>query len=251
MRDRKRRGNSRYYLFFTLSLVGVIALVIGAWYALRHLPFLKLQKIEISGNTAIPDSLIARSCVDQIGQNLFKVPVKDIKKDIMKISRVKELKIRRQLLNTIKISVKEREGILYVKSQEGRLHPIDSEGIIMERYTSYYREDIPIYSSYYKDAQLKPGKQLKKRDISRILALHLKVMQQAPEYLAIISEYYMIDDTINIVDSRYGTRIILADDDIGTQLKRYQFVQDNGNINRRSVVDLRFENQVVVKEVNK
>ena len=72
MRERKRRGNSRYYLFFTLSLAGVIALVIGAWYALRHLPFLELRHIETSGNSAIPDSLIARYCEDQIGQNLFK-----------------------------------------------------------------------------------------------------------------------------------------------------------------------------------
>lgn len=251
MKDRKRRGNSRYYLFFTLSLAGVIALVIGAWYALRHLPCLELRQIEISGNTAIPDSLIARYCEDQIGQNLLKVPLKELKKDILKISRVKELKITRQLLSTIKIKVKEREGILYVKSQEGRLHPIDSEGVIMERYTSYYREDIPIYSSYYKDAQLKPGNQLLKKDISRILALHLRIMQQAPEYLPIISEYYMIDDTINIVDARYGTRIIPSDKDIATQLKRYQFVQDNGNINRRSLVDLRFENQVVIKAGDK
>ena len=251
MRERKRRGNSRYYLFFTLSLAGVIALVIGAWYALRHLPFLELRQIEISGNTAIPDSLIARYCEDQIGHNLFKVPVKKLKTDIMQISRIKELKIRRQLLSTLKINVKEREGILYVKSQEGRLHPIDSEGIIMERYTSYYREDIPIYSSYYKDAQLKPGNQMKKRDISRILALHLKIMKKAPEYLAIISEYYMIDDTINLVDARYGTRIIPSEDDIAAQLKRYQFVQDNGNINRRSLVDLRFKNQVVIKAGDK
>ncbi|MCB5255747.1 MAG: FtsQ-type POTRA domain-containing protein [Candidatus Cloacimonetes bacterium] len=251
MKDRKRRGNSRYYLFFTLSLAGVIALVIGAWYALRHMPFLQLQKIEISGNTAIPDSLVARYLEDQLGQNLFKIPVKKIKQDIKSISRVKELKITRQLLSTIKIRVKEREGILYVKSQEGRLYPIDSEGVIMERYTSYYREDIPIYSSYYKDSQLKPGNQLTKRDISRILALHLKIMQQAPEYLPIISEYYMIDDTINIVDARYGTRIIPSEENIATQLGRYQFVQDNGNIDRRSLVDLRFENQVVIKAGNK
>jgi hypothetical protein len=92
---------------------------------------------------------------------------------------------------------------------------------------------------------------MKKRDISRILALHLKIMKKAPEYLAIISEYYMIDDTINIVDARYGTRIIPSEDDIAAQLKRYQFVQDNGNINRRSLVDLRFKNQVVIKAGDK
>lgn len=61
----------------------------------------------------------------------------------------------------------------------------------------------------------------------------------------------MIDDTINIIDARYGTRIIPGETDIANQLRRYQFVQDNGNIARRSIVDLRFDNQVVVKAGNK
>jgi hypothetical protein len=61
----------------------------------------------------------------------------------------------------------------------------------------------------------------------------------------------MIDNTINIIDARYGTRIIPGEDNMATQLRRYQFVQDNGNISRKSVVDLRFDNQVVVKAGDK
>jgi len=251
MKERKRRGNSRYYLFFTLSLAGAIALVIGSWYALRHLPFLAVRQIKISGNTAIPDSLIYEHCEDQLGQNLFKVPLKQIKHEIMNISRVKELKVKRQLFSTLKVEIKEREGILYVKSLEGKLYPIDADAIVMQRHSPIYQEDIPIYSSYYKDENLTPGTQLVKQDVSRILALHLKILQEAEEYLPIISEYYMIDDTINIIDARFGTRIIPGEDDIATQLRRYQFVQDNGNIEQSSVVDMRFENQVVVKAGDK
>lgn len=251
MKERKRRGNSRYYLYFTLSLVAVIAIALGGWYALRHIPVLEIRQIKISGNTAIPDSLIYRHCEGLIGQNLFQANLKQLSQELSAISRIKELHIRRQLLSTIKVSLKEREGILYVKSQEGRLYPIDAEAMVMERYSATYREDIPIYSSYYKDANLKPGTLLTKPDVSRILSLHLNIMKEAEQYLPIISEYYMIDNTIYIVDARYGTRIIPGDKDIATQLRRYQFVQDNGNIAPRSVVDMRFENQAVVKAGNK
>jgi cell division septal protein FtsQ len=251
MKERKRRGNSRYYLYFSLCLAGVIALGIGSWYALRHLPALEVKSISLEGNSAVPDSLILKQCQAYIGMNLFKVPKKSIKTDLTKISRIKSLKVKRQLLSTIKISITERSGILYVKSFEGNLYPVDQEAVVMERYSPVYREDIPIYSSYFKDSQLKPGVRLTKPDLSRILTMHLRIMQEAPEYLPLISEYYMIDNTINIIDARYGTRIIPGETDIANQLRRYQFVQDNGNIARRSVVDLRFDNQVVVKAGNK
>ncbi len=251
MKERKRRGNSRYYLYFSICLVSFLALGFGLWYAMRHLPFLEVKQVKISDNTAVPDSLIWRLTQDQIGVNLLRVPVKDLRGRILDLSRVKDVKVRRQLLSTIKVIVREREGILYIKSREGNLYPIDSEAIVMERYSPIYTEDIPIFSSYYKDEQFVCGEKLDKPEIMRILALHQSIMQEAPDYLPIISEYYMIDNTINIVDARHGTRIIPGEGDIATQLRRYQFVQDNGNIDRQSVVDLRFDNQVVVKAGDK
>ena len=76
-------------------------------------------------------------------------------------------------------------------------------------------------------------------------------MKEAPDFLPQISEYYLIDNTINIIDAKTGTRIIPSEEDFATQISRYRFVQENGNINRNSVVDLRFKNQVVVKAGNK
>ncbi|MCK9556753.1 MAG: FtsQ-type POTRA domain-containing protein [Candidatus Cloacimonetes bacterium] len=251
MKERKRRGNSRYYLYFSLCMLAVMAVGYGCWYALRHLPFFEVDQIIVEGNTAVPDSLIISQCESYVGMNLFRVPKKEIKNKLGKISRIKSLKVKRHLLSTIEIQINERKGILYVKSFEGDLYPIDTEAIVLERYGKVYQEDIPIYSSYYTDNQLKAGVKLAKPDLNRILKTHLMIMQQAPDYLPIISEYYMIDNTINIIDARYGTRIIPGETDFSDQLRRYQFVQDNGNISRRSVVDLRYDNQVVVKAGDK
>jgi len=251
MKDKKRRGNSRYYLFFLLSLMAVIAIGMGAVYALRHLSIFELTQVSINGNIAVPDSLILKATDGYLGTNLFCISKSDLRKALQEISRVKDVKIRKHLLNKLSLEVLEREGLLYVKSFEGNLYPIDGDGIVLSRYAKVYREDLPIYSSFYTDAQFKPGVLLTKPDLQRILALHRRIMKEAPDYLHIISEYYMIDNTINIIDARYGTRIIPSEDNMATQLKRYQFVQDNGNISRTSVVDLRFENQVVVKAGDK
>ncbi len=247
MKHKKRRGNSRYYIFFALSLMAILALGLGIFYFMLHLPWLEVKHINITGNLVVPDSLIYETCNQHIGTNLFKVPTREIAAKLNDFSRIKSVKVRRRIPATIRLTINERKAFLYVKSYEGRLYPIDSEAIVMKSYSPIANEDIPIFSSYYTDEQLKSGVRLKKADLNKVIAMHKRVVQEASDYLPIISEYYLIDNTVYMIDARYGTRIIPSEENMATQLKRYQFVQDNGNISRNKVVDLRFENQVVVK----
>lgn len=250
-RERKRRGNSRYYLFFFVSLLLVTSTGFGVWYTLTHVNLFALKKISISGNTAIPDSLILKATKPYLGQNLLAINSSEIQGKLGRFSRIKEVKLRKKLLHTMHLEITERKGMIYLKSFEGDLFPIDSEGIVLAKYSPVYTEDIPIFSTYYLGSQLKPGIKLKKPGLSRILRLHQRIMKEAPDFLPHISEYYLIDNTVNIIDAKHGTRIIPSDEDMASQLKRYLFVQDNGNIDRRGVVDLRYKNQVVVKAGNK
>lgn len=247
LKQRKRRGNSRYYLYFLVSLLACFGMIGGVFYAFRHLSIFELKSVSVHGNIAVPDSLILQKTQKYLGHNLFQISKKAMKQDLLSFSRVKDAKIRKHLMDKISIQIIERSGMLYVKSFEGNLYPIDEDGIVLSKYGKVYKEDLPIFSSYYPDASFKAGTRLEKADVLRICKLHKRIMKEAPEYLPIISEYFMIDNTIHIIDSRYGTCIIPSEDNLATQFKRYQFVQDNGNIGRRSTVDLRFENQVVVK----
>lgn len=247
MRERKRRGNSRYYLFFLFAMLLVASIGLGAWYALNHLPHFNITQIQISGNSVVPDSLIFSRVDRYKGTNLFGVSSREVNANLGKISRIKDVKVRKHLLSTLKLEIHERVGLLYVKSLDGSLFPVDEEAVVLANYTAIYKEDLPIFSTYLTDAQIKPGTKLAKANVQKVLALHQRITREAPDFLPVISEYYMIDNIINIVDARYGTRIIPCEDNLAKQLKRYQFVQDNGNISRRSLVDLRFDNQVVVK----
>jgi len=248
---RKRRGNSRYYLFFFVSIIFVVAFGFAGWFALTRASIFTLSKVTVSGNTAIPDSLVYKITKPYLGTNLIAIPSAEVKEKFSAISRVKEIKLRKKLMHTLHIQVTERKGIIYIKSTEGDLHPTDADGVVLAKYSSVYTEDLPIYSTYLNNDQLKPGKKLKNAKLKRILEIHQRIAREAPDFIANISEYYYIDNTVNIIDAKHGTRIIPSDEDLAKQLSRYQFVQDNGNINKRSVVDLRFKNQVVVKAGNK
>ena len=248
---RKRRGNSRYYLFFFIALTGVALLGTGIWFGLTHINLFTLQKITVAGNEAIPDSLIYNITKPYLGMNLLAIPADDIKNKIMNLSRVKDVKLYKRLPATLKLEINERRAAIYLKTIEGDLHPIDSEAVVLMKYSPIYKEDMPIYSTYLSNHQIKPGHKLKNAGLQKVLHLHQRITKEAPDFLPQISEYYLIDKTVNIIDAKTGTRIIPAQEDLAKQLSRYQFVQENGNINKNSVVDLRYKNQVVVKAGNK
>ncbi len=247
---RKRRGNSRYVVFFVIALVVTITAIVGIYHALLHVSWFDLQKIQVRNNQHIPTAMIEPAASKFLGDNLLAIPTREIATEVSQIARVKSVKVRRKLLHTLEISVVERDGFLYVKSLDGDLYPMDSEGVILENLTSYYSEDLPVLNTYLSGDQFVSGQVLDKPYIKRILSMHKSITEELPDFVSQISEYFMVDDTVYIIDARYGTRFIPSDDDLIGQLKRYIFVQDNGNVNRNTVIDLRFKNQVVVKAGN-
>ncbi|MDP2172998.1 MAG: FtsQ-type POTRA domain-containing protein [Candidatus Cloacimonadaceae bacterium] len=245
---RKRRGNSRYYLFFVLSLVIVTSVGAAAYLVGVNLPWIDLQEIKISGNSSISDSTIIAIINPYMDTNLLSIPSSEIEKKILRFARVKDVKIKKSLLHTLVCEIEERSGLLYLRSVEGDLFPIDKDAVVLEKPDNIYREDLPIVATYLSNKQLTSGTKLQKPYLKRIIKIHQDICAQSPDFSPLISEYYFIDDTIYLVDAKYGTRIIPCENNIAKQLQRYLFVQDNGNIDRNSLVDLRFDNQVVVKE---
>ncbi len=248
--SRKRRGSSRYYLFFLICLVALGALGTGMYLLLLNVSWFDLREVQLQGNVSVADSLIHNITRPYLGQNLLRISKRGISGEVLEFARIKNVKIRRRLLHTLSIQILERKGLIYLKSTSGDLFPIDEEAVVLERYGSVYTEDLPILSTYLDNSGLKAGTQLDKPYIKSALQLHKRIQKEAADFLPLVSEYYVIDSLVYIVDARYGTRIIPSTQNLAKQFKRYQFVQDNGNINRNSVVDLRFDNQVVVKAGN-
>lgn len=246
-RDRKRRGHSRYYVYFVLSLVALVLVGGAIFYLLRSLSIFDVKKIEVSGNHAVGDSLIAKFTGKYVGQNLFSVPTHTLKKELTSLSRVKSVRIRKRLMHTLNVAITERQGILYIKTLEGDLFPVDESGIVLTRYGKVYIEDLPIMSTYFSTAKLRPGIRLKGKDLDRVLTFHKKLMHDAADFVPRVSEYYVIDNTIYMIDANTGMRIIPGDEDLQAQLRRYIFVLENGNIGNHKLLDLRYSKQVVVK----
>ncbi|MCB5258497.1 MAG: FtsQ-type POTRA domain-containing protein [Candidatus Cloacimonadaceae bacterium] len=247
---RKRRGHSRYFIYFILILIGLAAIVYGTYYLLSTVDWFNIEQIQITGNATVSDSLLLQATQNFMGKNLFSISNDEVVSKIKKYSRIKDVKLRRRLFHTLNIIVTERKSCLYVKSLEGDLFPIDEEGVVLEKYGSVYKENLPVVNLLINNAALHPGKTIKNASLDCILALHHQIMKESPEFISNISEYYTINNTVYIIDARNGLRLIPSNKNLARQLSRYEFVKDNGNVSNNAILDLRFDNQVVVKSGN-
>jgi len=247
---RKRRGHSRYFIYFILILLGLSAFVYGVYYLFSTVNWFNIEQIQISGNSTVSDDLLMQAMQSFSGKNLFSISKDEVIRKVKKFSRIKDVKVQRRLFHTLKIVVTERKSCCYVKTLEGDLFPIDDEGVVLEKFGSVYNENLPVINLLINNASIHPGKPIKNASLDRILAVHHLIMKESPEFLPNISEYYTINNTVYIIDARNGLRLIPSTKNLSRQLSRYEFVKDNGNVSNNAILDLRFDNQVVVKSGN-
>lgn len=246
-KGRKRRGNSRFIFFFILILLVLGGITWAGYEGLRRASWLNIRKFNVSGNECVSTKTINDLLQDYIGANLVDVSTRSLKKHLLKLKRIEQVKIYRLFPHTLKIKILERKGFLYLKSNEGDLFPLDDKGMIIEYSVYPSKEDLPIIHTQYSSQQLHAGRVINDVFTKRVIQLQKKIITERPEFLKSISEYYMDNGLIVIVDAKYGTRVIVSDQDLSDQIRRYQFVQENGDINRKNILDLRYKNQVIVR----
>lgn len=246
-KGRKRRGNSRFIFFFIMILLVLGGLTWASYEGLRRAPWLAISKFSVSGNECISASTINGLLQDYMGANLVDISSKSVRKQLMKIKRIERVSIFRLFPNTLKIKITERKGFVYLMSREGDLFPVDDKSMVIEYAIYPSKEDLPIVHSQYPSQQLHAGRIVNDGFLKRVIKLQKQIIAERPEFLKSISEYYQDNGALVIVDIKYGTRILVNDQDLSDQIRRYQFVQENGDIDRKNILDLRFKNQVIVR----
>ncbi len=245
-KSRKRRGHSRYVV---LSILILLLLSTFCWFSYDRLSksrWLVIRKIEVSGNHIIPAEIITNLLAKNIGINILQVSQKDVLRKLSQIKRISQAKIIRIYPHKLKIKISERKGYLYLKSSEGDLFPVDDTGLVLEYSFSSLKEDLPVVNFLVPSSDFHVGKRISTPFITRVIALQKQLEAEKPEFISQISEYYMQNNVIYIIDAKSGTRIILDEKHLQDQLRRYLFVQDNSDFPKNCVVDLRFKNQVII-----
>src|SRR5262245_18839157 len=114
---------------FSLAILGWSTYEISFY--LRTAPRFEVQKLSVSGAKRIPESQVIARASFEIGTNVFRVDLDEIRKRVEDLDWVRYASVQRVLPDEIIISVVEREpiGLTCIK---GEIYEFDVEGTILD-----------------------------------------------------------------------------------------------------------------------
>ncbi len=224
----------------------MIVLILGGGIVTIHAmltsPFFMVKELTIKGNHHLPEEVLRRS-EGHLLRSIFLVNLAGVRKELIQEPYIKDVFIRRELPDRVFIQIEERTPFAVLRTPAGA-ELIDREGIVVERRDPGQSEPLPVING---------GTRKRDKRFDRDLAGALRLVETIENYgypdLKEIREIALDLDggpVIHPVSAAFSIRC-----GSGDYLQRMiRLKQVVGDVVRRQwpvkVIDLRFENQVVV-----
>ncbi len=243
---KKRRGNSRYILLFIGICLLALSILWGFHHIIQKMSIFNVSRIVIAGNINLEEEFLKEIATEFIGTNLYSVPLKTVMSKYDTVPRVKKMNVRRVFPNRLKLIIQERESYMYLKTEDGSLIPIDEQYTVLDKKNSYLLEDLPIIHTNYRSADFTPGTMVEDEKIVFIFEVH-NLFKESKIDENLISEYYIEDDDLHIIELNTGSEICFGNDKFPEKIEKLAFVWENFGFENKQRVDLRFKDQVVMR----
>lgn len=244
--DNVKRSGLGKWLFFPFILMQIV--FIGL--ALEWREDLRIQRVVIEGWHVVPPEEILSLAGVKSKSSMYELNIFEIQQNILKQPYAKDVIVNRQYPDALKIQVVERKPIASLNI--GDLQYIDAESVLLPQIRSNVSFDFPIISGVSGIEKSKAGKALSNDEVYKAI----EILQTA---ISIDSTLYNMISEVNLNN---GGDIILYSNDVGAPiivgrggyLKKLLTLETfwrtfvkTSNPEKLQYVDLRFDEQVVVK----
>ncbi len=232
---------------FVLLVLGGIGAVIwaNAWKG-----ELRVNEVCVEGNRTVASEEILSAAAIHNSEKLYDADLFGIAQRVEQNHFLKSVSVRREVPGRITISVVERIPIAAVTLNE--LMYVDSEGYVLPSVLSENIFDIPVLTGTLPRNELVPGRKVSSALLKEAISVLTQAERIDEQLYRKISEVH-IDGTNDLVffTAEAGVPVIIGHDDIGIKLVKFdsfwkQQVDQRG-VQDLQYIDLRFQDQVVVK----
>ncbi|MDD5433957.1 MAG: FtsQ-type POTRA domain-containing protein [Nitrospira sp.] len=224
------------------SITGAISAAIFT----ANLPgeYLRIKTVTVSGNKFVTEEELSPYLNELKGNNIFKADLKRLVLRLKEHPWIKDVTVKRELPSSIQVAILERMPYLYISSNS-RLFIADEEGILMGEKPASLLSLPVVYGvslSGIKEGEKVPAEGMQS-------ALEVKRELTAAPWVDISSSGIEVGERAQITLHLKEYSIRLGKGRYKEKLKRFyelaKNLKDKGTFKE---VDLRFENQVIVKE---
>src|SRR3990167_6856315 len=172
VRTLKSRGVVRI-LKTGMYILPIILLMFGAWHLYHELlksPYLAIKEIKIAGNRKVSMAEVLELAGVNVGDNLLKVNVAEIKKSVRLNPWISEVRVARNFPDRINIEIKERKPIAFI-NLDG-LYFVDETGIIFKKISLEDELDLPVITGLKRE-DIEEGAKTSELAIQAVNLLHI------------------------------------------------------------------------------
>ncbi|HCU25734.1 MAG TPA: hypothetical protein DF383_12020 [Deltaproteobacteria bacterium] len=243
-RQRRWRRTGKFGLL--LALLG--ALGWGGHWALSHLEFFSLQKIEVLGaGPTLGEAEILRRSQVRLGTPLFSIPIQQVQARLKEHPFYKDVSVRRRLPHTLVIEVREHFPEFVLNT--GRFYYVDRDGEIFKDVTDTEdSRDLVVLSGFSNEMLV--AEPQKAAEAMRSAAELKKLYKDSPFWEALgLSEIHFeknIGFTLYPEKKKYSIKVGLKD--FPEKIKKFQEIWDKLQKSnaRLSSIDLNYPGKVLM-----
>ena len=166
-RRRKLRTNFKFTVLLTLFLFAIVSLLYF------QSSYSKVQKINIVGNVLLDEAAYLELSSIKLQDSMWGFKTTDIEEKLEQNKWVQDVVVKRKLLTTIDITIKEWPKVAYIE-QEQNLYPILENGYVFNKVNVIGPIDAPLFMNV-------SDENLRKKIVKQLAKLK-------PEVLALISQ---------------------------------------------------------------
>jgi len=240
---RKRLGK-----FVMIPLVLLIAVL--SYFARDWRSTVKVTSIEVVGVRSLSKNVIAKLSGVDVNAALYDLDLAKVKRRVMAEPLLKDVRLNREYPGSLVIEVSEREPMAALNC--GQMRFVDEEGVVLPYLDGDRKLDLPLIIGIDGIQSEKVGKPIMNKELFAALEIIRQAQLLDSTIYHMISELDMNrggDIRINSLDA--GIPVILGREDIPKKLLLFETFWTNfvnaGDAQKLKYVDLRFEDQVVVK----
>jgi cell division septal protein FtsQ len=218
--------------------------------ALEWKESLKIQRVFVSGASTLTAKDVYAMANVPVQSAMFGISIADVQKRILKNPYVRAARVVRRFPNVLDIDIEEREPVASVNA--GQLCYVDTAGVLLPGVTSARKFDLPLIIGIDGVQSAQIGKPIENEDIFEAIAVIEAARMTDTAVYQLISEVDMNSGgDIRLYSADAGVPIMIGRGDIPRKLSLLQtfwaqFVA-SGDAGKLQSVDLRYEDQVVVR----
>jgi cell division protein FtsQ len=242
---RVRRKKSTIFLFLLLLvLVFGLTSLANLWKG-----ELRAERVQVRGTRILTEKEVAALASVSFGMPLYDVDLSQVRSRLLSNPFIREAVVSHDLPSTIKIAVEERSPVALL----GGLEPyyLSEDGYVLPPVTSKEVFDLPVITGLAQQKPVKAGMKIGSENFKAAIEILHEAAATDSEIYHLISEINIGGIAPIVYTAEHGIPIFFDRENIHAQLVHLQtfwnsYVRQKGP-DQLSSIDLRFEDQVVVR----